>query len=60
MSGLKILLVICISVFVGNLVLMLLDDVPMNIWIIRFIGGIACAISGMLLTNYFQQKKGRK
>ncbi|HDM8619455.1 hypothetical protein ACSBQ3_13085 [Staphylococcus equorum] len=58
MSGLKILLVICISVFVGNLVLMLLDDVPMNIWIIRFIGGIACAISGMLLTNYFQKKKG--
>lgn len=28
MSALKILLVICVSVFVGNLVLMLLNDVP--------------------------------
>ncbi|MCG2087756.1 hypothetical protein K4Q40_11900 [Staphylococcus epidermidis] len=60
MSALKMLLVICVSVFVGNLVLVLLDDVPMNIWIIRFIGGIACAISGMLLTNYFQKKKWQK
>ena len=58
MSGLRILLIIWISVFIGNLVVMLLDDVPMNIWIIRFIGGIACAISGMLLTKYFQKKKG--
>lgn len=57
MSGLRILLIICISVFVGNLVLILLDDVPMNIWIIRFIGGIVCVISGMLLTKYFQKKK---
>lgn len=57
MSGLKILLVICISVFVGNVVLMLLENAPMNIWIIRLIGGVACAISGILLTNYFQKRK---
>lgn len=56
MSGLKILLIICISVFVGNLVLMILDNASMNIWIIRLFGGIACAISGMLLTKYFQKK----
>lgn len=30
MSNLKILFVICILIFVGNLVLMLLNDVPMN------------------------------
>ena len=59
MSGLKILLVICISVFVGNVVLMLLENAPMNIWIIRLIGGVACAISGILLTNYFQKKKSQ-
>ncbi|MDO2944657.1 hypothetical protein L7826_01150 [Staphylococcus epidermidis] len=59
MSGLKILLVICISVFVGNVVLMLLENAPMNIWIIRLISGVACAISGILLTNYFQKKKSQ-
>ncbi len=30
MFNLKILFVICILIFVGNLVLMLLNDVPMN------------------------------
>ncbi|MCI2921954.1 hypothetical protein FH133_11780 [Staphylococcus hominis] len=59
MSSLKILLVIFISVFVGDFVVMLLENAPMNIWIIRLIGGIACAISGILLTNYFQKKKSQ-
>ena len=36
---------------------MLLENAPMNIWIIRLIGGVACAISGILLTNYFQKEE---
>ncbi|SCU09849.1 Uncharacterised protein [Staphylococcus xylosus] len=57
MSALRILLLICVSVFVGNIVLMLLDSASMNIWIARIIGGIACATTGILLTNYYQKKK---
>ncbi|MCE7786053.1 hypothetical protein [Staphylococcus xylosus] len=57
MSALRILLLICVSVFVGNIVLILLDSAPMNIWIARIIGGIVCATTGILLTNYYQKKK---
>ncbi len=39
MSALRILLLICVSVFVGNIALMLLDSAPVNIWVARIIGG---------------------
>ncbi|MBW3124700.1 hypothetical protein KRV43_01860 [Staphylococcus xylosus] len=51
MSALRTLLLICVSVFVGNIVLMLLDNAPMNIWIARVIGGIACATTCLLYTS---------
>ncbi|MEB6244361.1 hypothetical protein MXM15_01635 [Staphylococcus xylosus] len=57
MSALRTLLLICVSVFVGNIVLMLLDNAPMNIWIARVIGGIARATTGILLINYYQKRK---
>lgn len=57
MVDLRILLLICVSVFVGNIVLMLLDSAPMNIWIARIIGGVACATTGIFLTHYYQIKK---
>ncbi|MDT3958818.1 hypothetical protein [Staphylococcus kloosii] len=57
MVALRILLLICVSVFVGNIVLMLLDSASMNIWIARIIGGVACATTGIFLTNYYQTKK---
>lgn len=60
MSGLRTLLIICISIIVGNLVLMLLQNAPINIWIARIIGGIACAIVGIFLTRYYQKKNSQK
>jgi len=57
MSGLRILLIICISIIVGNLVLMLLQNAPINIWIARLVGGMACAIVGIFLTRYYQKKE---
>ncbi|HHA0649063.1 TPA: hypothetical protein ACOE3K_002803 [Staphylococcus aureus] len=56
MTGLKVFLIICISAFVGNFILMIFESMPINIWVARFIGGVAAAISGMLLTYYFQKK----
>ncbi|MBF7016764.1 hypothetical protein [Staphylococcus durrellii] len=60
MSALRILLLICVAVFVGNIVLMILDSTSLNIWIARILSGIACAITGISLTNYYQKKRTKK
>lgn len=60
MSALRILLLICAAVFVGNIVLMILDSTSLNIWIARILSGIACAITGISLTNYYQKKRTKK
>ncbi|CAC6886692.1 TPA: hypothetical protein O4U00_002848 [Staphylococcus aureus] len=57
MTGLKVFLIICISAFIGNFILMIFESMPINIWVARFIGGVAAAISGMLLTYYFQKNR---
>lgn len=57
MSSLKLFLLICFSIFIGNMVLMILESAPINIWIARFIGGVASATVGMLLAYYFRRKR---
>ncbi|WP_437750398.1 hypothetical protein [Staphylococcus sp. VBM19] len=57
MSSLKLFLLICFSIFVGNMVLMILESAPINIWIARFIGGVVSATVGMLLAYYFKRKR---
>ncbi|EKU46377.1 hypothetical protein [Staphylococcus massiliensis] len=57
MTGLKVFLIICISAIVGSFILMIFESMPINIWVARFIGGVAAAISGTLLTYYFQKSR---
>ncbi|WP_436855225.1 hypothetical protein [Staphylococcus caeli] len=60
MTTLKILLLICVSAFVGNMVLMILESAPMNIWVARFIAGIASATTGALIAYYYQRKRSNQ
>ncbi|MGW7996684.1 hypothetical protein ACWEYQ_01835 [Staphylococcus xylosus] len=57
MSSLKLFLLICFSIFVGNMRLMILESALVNIWIARFIGGVVSATVGMLLAYYFKRKR---
>ncbi|MEK5199243.1 uncharacterized protein YqfA (UPF0365 family) [Staphylococcus pasteuri] len=59
MSTLRTILIIFISIFVGNMVLMIFESAPINIWIARLIGGIACAITALIITRYYQNKKSK-
>ena len=56
MATLRTILLIFISIFVGNMVLMIFESAPINIWIARLIGGIACAITALIITRYYQNK----
>ncbi len=59
MATLRTILIIFISIFVGNMVLMIFESAPINIWIARLIGGIACANTALIITRYYQNKKSK-
>jgi hypothetical protein len=60
MTVIRILMLIFISVFVGNIVVMTLTPTNINIWIIRLIGAIACAFTGIVVNRLYQKRSSRK
>ena len=56
MHTLYFLIVLYISIYIGNIVLDITDNFIQNIWIPRILGTITCAIMGLLFQKYWLSK----